>query len=254
MIMEYIYNGLKIFYKVKGTGFPVIFLHGWGCDSSIFDVFADVVSVKYQAVSLDFPGFGQSAEPETIWGVEDYTFMLEAFVRDNGFGAPVLIGHSFGGRVAILYSSRNEVKSVVLTDAAGVKPKRSLKYYLKVYSYKFMRKVTETFLGKEKAAARIEAARRKSGSADYRNATPKMRAVLSKVVNEDLCRHMPSIEAPVLLFWGENDTATPLADARKMEKLIPDAGLVVVPGAGHFAFLEARGMFAAVLRNFLKIE
>lgn len=251
--MTYIYNGLEIFYKVKGAGTPVIFLHGWGCDSSVFDEFADIVSEKYQAVSIDFPGFGQSAEPDTVWGVEEYTSMLESFVRDNAFSAPVLVGHSFGGRVSILYSSRNKVKSVVLADAAGVKPRRTLKYYVKVYSYKLMRKTTEFLLGKEKAAARIEAARKKSGSSDYMNATPKMRAVLSKVVNEDLCRQMPSIKVPVLLFWGENDTATPLADAKKMERLIPDAGLVVVPGAGHFSFLEARGLFAAVLRNFLKI-
>ena len=252
--MKYQYNGLDIFYKEKGSGTPVIFLHGWGCDSSVFDEFADIVSVKYRAVSIDLPGFGQSDEPETVWGVEEYTSMLESFVSDNGMTAPVLVGHSFGGRVSILFSSRNEVKSVVLTDAAGVKPKRTLKYYVKVYSYQLMRKTTEFFLGKEKAAARIEAARKKSGSADYRNASPKMRAVLSKVVNEDLCRNMPSIKAPVLLFWGENDTATPLSDAKKMEKLIPDAGLVVVPGSGHFAFLEARGLFAAVLKNFLKIQ
>jgi pimeloyl-ACP methyl ester carboxylesterase len=252
--MVYSYKGLDVFYKVRGSGDPVIFLHGWGCESSIFDAPAEAVAAQYKAVSIDFPGFGQSSEPDTVWGVEEYTSMLESFVRDNGFDNPVLVGHSFGGRVSILYSSRNPVSKVVLTDAAGVKPKRSLKYYIKVYSYKFMKKMTELVLGKEKAEARIEAARQKSGSADYRNASPRMRAVLSKVVNEDLCRYMPSIKAPVLLFWGENDTATPLSDARKMEKLIPDAGLVVVPGGSHFAFLEASGLFVAVLKNFLKIQ
>lgn len=251
--MIYRYKDLDVFYKSQGQGPVVLFLHGWGCDSSVFDRFSDFVSQGYQAVSIDFPGFGQSSEPETVWGVEDYTLMLEAFVKDNGIESPVLIGHSFGGRVSILYSSRNQVKSVVLVDAAGIKPKRSLKYYIKVYSFKLMKKLTVLIYGKERAMSIIESRRGKSGSADYRNASPKMRAVLSKVVNEDLKKVMHKIKAPVLLFWGENDTATPISDARLMEKLIPDAGLVSVPGAGHFSFAECPDLFKAVLKSFLKL-
>lgn len=78
-----------------------------------------------------------------------------------------------------------------------------------------------------------------------------MRAILSKVVNEDLKSVMPSIKAPTLLIWGEDDTATPMRDARTMERLIPDAGLVSFPGCGHYSFLDNRGQFAAVLRSFL---
>ena len=78
-----------------------------------------------------------------------------------------------------------------------------------------------------------------------------MRAILSKVVNEDLCHLMPKIKASTLLFWGEKDTATPLADAKRMEKLIPDAGLVSVAGAGHYSFLENMPLFVRVLESFL---
>ncbi|MDE6039926.1 MAG: alpha/beta hydrolase, partial [Paramuribaculum sp.] len=79
----------------------------------------------------------------------------------------------------------------------------------------------------------------------------RMRAILSKVVNEDLKSVMPSIKAPTQLIWGEDDTATPMRDARTMERLIPDAGLVSFPGCGHYSFLDNRGQFAAVLRSFL---
>jgi pimeloyl-ACP methyl ester carboxylesterase len=106
-------------------------------------------------------------------------------------------------------------------------------------------------LGKKRAAALIEKRRAKAGSSDYNNASPKMRAILSKCVNEDLCHLMPLIKAPTLLFWGENDTATPLTDAKRMEKLIPDAGLVTVAGAGHFSFLENPQLFERVLKSFL---
>jgi pimeloyl-ACP methyl ester carboxylesterase len=100
----------------------------------------------------------------------------------------------------------------------------------------------------------IEKRRAKAGSSDYNNASPRMRAILSKVVNEDLCHLMPKISAPTLLFWGENDTATPLSDAKRMEKLIPDAGLVTVAGAGHYAFLENTPLFLRVVESFLSKE
>lgn len=251
--MIYRYKDKNVFYKSQGTGPVVLFLHGWGCDSSIFDRFADFLSTGCQVVSLDFPGFGQSEEPGHVWGVEEYTVMVEQFVQDMGFGSVTLIGHSFGGRVSILYSSRNDVRSVVLVDSAGIKPARSLRYYVKVYSFKLMKRMMFLLYGEAKAKVKLDEYRKSKGSADYRNATPLMRAVLSKVVNEDLKHVMPKIKAPVLLFWGENDTATPLSDAKKMEKLIADAGLVTVPGAGHFSFIESPDLFKAVLKSFLKL-
>ena len=78
-----------------------------------------------------------------------------------------------------------------------------------------------------------------------------MRGILSKVVNEDLQHVMPKIKASTLLIWGENDTATPLKDGQKMEKLIPDAGLVIFKNAGHYAFLDKSGEFGIIVDNFL---
>lgn len=100
----------------------------------------------------------------------------------------------------------------------------------------------------------IEAQRAKRGSADYNSASPKMRAILSKVVNEDLKSVMPQIKAPTLLIWGDNDTATPLKDAKIMERLIPDAGLVSFPACGHYSFLDNPRQFAAVLSSFLSAK
>jgi pimeloyl-ACP methyl ester carboxylesterase len=180
--------------------------------------------------------------------------MVEAFAKSNSIARPALMGHSFGGRVSIVYASRNEVSRVVLVDAAGIKPKRPLRYYWKVYTFKTMKWLCNTFLPKGKAQAIIDRRRAGAGSSDYNNASPMMRAILSKVVNEDLKHLMPRIKAPTLLFWGNMDTATPLSDAKTMEKLIPDAGLVVAHGTGHFSFLESPGLFTAVIKNFFKIK
>ena len=205
-------------------------------------------------LTVDFAGFGQSDEPHEVWGVEEYTRSIEALAKSEGVEEPILIGHSFGGRVSIVFASRNRVRKVILVDAAGVKPKRSLNYYRKVYTFKLLKRLLPLLVGKTRATEIIEERRAKAGSSDYSQASPMMRAILSKVVNEDLCHLMPKIKAPTLLFWGERDTATPLADAKRMEQLIPDAGLVTVAGAGHFSFLENTPLFLRVVESFLGKE
>ena len=252
--MTFQYNGININITKQGNGEPVFLLHGWGCTGEIFKHINDVLSTAYTTYSFDFPGFGASQEPTSAWGVEEYTCMVEQFAKTHGIERPALMGHSFGGRVSIVYASRNEVSRVVLVDAAGIKPKRPFKYYWKVYTFKAMKWMCNTFLPKAKALAIIDKRRKGAGSSDYNNASPMMRAILSKVVNEDLKHLMPAIKAPTLLFWGNMDTATPLSDAKTMEKLIPDAGLVVAHGTGHFSFLENPGLFTAVIKNFFKID
>ena len=252
--MEYIYKDIKVNINCQGNGEPVFLLHGWGCSNEIFKDIQAVLATRYATYNFDFPGFGASEEPKEIWGVEEYTRMVEQFAKENGIKSPALIGHSFGGRVSIVYASRNDVSRIALVDAAGIKPKRPFKYYWKVYTFKLLKWLCNTFLPKNVALDIIDKRRKGAGSSDYNNASPIMRAILSKVVNEDLTHLMPKITAPTLLFWGNLDTATPISDAKTMERLIPDAGLVVAHGTGHFSFLENPGLFKAVMKNFFKID
>lgn len=252
--MEYIYKNIKVNINVQGEGNPILLLHGWGCSNEIFRDIQQVLSQNYTTYNFDFPGFGASYEPDTVWGTEDYTAMVEQFVKDKNINNPALVGHSFGGRISIIYASRNSVSRVVLVDAAGIKPKRPLKYYWKVYTFKALKWLCNTFLPKQTAKAVIDKRRKGSGSSDYNNASPMMRAILSKVVNEDLTHLLAKIKAPTLLFWGNMDTATPLSDAKTMERLIPDAGLVVAHGTGHFSFIENAGLFKVVMKNFFNIK
>lgn len=249
----YKYKNKDVFIDVSGNGKAVFLLHGWGCTHDIFKVCKEILSTQYEVFSFDLPGFGSSQEPEEVWGVEEYTRLIEQFAIDNRITSPALVGHSFGGRISILYSSRNKTDKVVLIDSAGIKPKRSWKYYYKVYTYKCMKWLLNTLLSEKKAQQALDKIRKNAGSSDYNNASPMMRRILSKVVNEDLKSVMPQIEAPVLLFWGDRDTATPLSDAKYMEKHIKDAGLVIAHGTGHFSFLENPLLFAHVLKNFFRI-
>lgn len=254
MDKEIIFDNRRFHFTDNGHGpETIVLMHGWGCNhSTLASVERIALDCGYRVINVDFPGFGQSEEPEDVWGVERYTNLIEHLIKELDLkSAPVLLGHSFGGRVGILYSSRNPVSKLILVDAAGIKPKRSLKYYWKVYTFKAVKRMMYMIYGRDEAERRLDSRRAKAGSSDYAGASPMMRRILSKVVNEDLSDRLPLIKASTLLIWGDNDTATPLKDAQKMEKLIPEAGLVSFPSCGHYSFLDNPIQFAAVLRSFL---
>ncbi len=246
-------EGMRLHYEVSGpeNGAPVLLMHGWGCDHTTVRSIANAINNEMRVYNVDLPGHGATPEPDSAWGVDEYTRLMEAFTARLGISDPVLIGHSFGGRISILMASRNPISRVVLVDAAGIKPHRPLKYYIKIYSFKTAKKILPVILGKKTGGKLIDAGRGKAGFADYRNSSPVMRAVMSRCVNQDLTDRLPMIKASTLLLWGEEDKATPMADARLMEKSIPDAGLVSWKGCGHYSFLDNPGGFRAVLRNFL---
>lgn len=246
-------DGLTLAFRKEGHGpVPVVVMHGWGCNAKTMAIPAAAALTDGTTVyNLDLPGFGDSAEPPAFWGVEEYTALVEKFCRRQGIVSPVLIGHSFGGRLAILMASRTPVSKVILLDAAGIKPRRSLKYYIKVYSFKLGRRLLPLIAGRRRGDEIVERWRRKAGSSDYSMASPAMRQVMNRAINLDLTDRLHLIQAPTLLIWGGRDTATPLRDAKIMEKSIPDAGLVVYPEAGHFAFLERGPEVTAVIRNFI---
>ena len=149
-------DGCTLHYTKNGEGAPVILMHGWGCNHSTVASIEAIAKETHTVYNIDFPGFGESPEPNGIWGVEDYTKLVERFAETMGINRPILIGHSFGGRVGILFASRKPVDKLVLVDAAGIKPRRSLKYYLKIYSFKAYRHALSLFLGKERAQKKIE--------------------------------------------------------------------------------------------------
>lgn len=247
-------EGVRIHYDETGPegGNPVILLHGWGCNHTTVRSIAAALESDCKVYNLDLPGHGESEEPPTVFGTSDYARIIEGFIDSLRIKNPVLIGHSFGGRTSIkVASERDDIPKMILVDAAGVKPKRSLKYYIKVYTFKTGKRVLPFILGKDLGGKIIDKWRGKAGSADYRNSSPMMRAIMSKCVNEDLRPIMPSIKTSTLLIWGENDTATPMRDAKIMEKLIPDSGMVSWPDCGHYSFLDNPGGFKAVVRSFL---
>lgn len=252
MEKDILINGMNLHYRVGGAGKPIVLMHGWGCDLHIFDKLQAFLEQYFLVYNIDFPGFGKSQEPTSPWGTTEYEANFKAFLAALAIENPILIGHSFGGRVAIRVAKDTAIRKVILIGSAGIKPTRTWQYYYKVYSFKALRFIAELpgiyqIFGKNL----IESRRKNAGSADYQKASEIMRGTLSRVVNEDLRHFMPDIKSPTLLIYGINDTATPVKDAQIMEKLIPDAGLVVLQNAGHYVFLEQMAQVHAIIDSFL---
>lgn len=251
-------NGIKINYEEKGEGDLIVLLHGWGSNIKLFANLIELLAKKYKVVAMDMPGFGESAEPPSAWCVDDYVDFVLDFLKDYDTDKVMLLGHSFGGRVIIKLNSREnlpfKITKVILVDSAGIMPPKSNKKSFRTYYYKVGKAILSTGIVQKIAPDALENFRKKMGSADYAAASPLMRQVLVKVVNEDLEYLLPNIKCPTLLVWGVNDTATPISDGEKMEKLIPDAGLVKLENAGHYSFLEQQFTFNRVMSSFMKLD
>ena len=253
-------NGLNINYICEGEssgGQCVLLLHGWGANIKLFSNIISCLSPYFKVYAPDLPGFGESDEPKEPWSVSDYADFVTVFCEKMGIKSCYVIAHSFGGRITIKLMSRNalpfEIQKIVLTGSAGIKPKPTLKGKVKARCYKIGKSILSTKLLKKLMPDALENLRQKNGSADYNAASPIMRQCLVKVVNEDLTPLISAVNAPTLLVWGENDDATPLSDGQLMEKLIPDAGLVVFEGCGHYAFLEQSARFCRIIGSFFNI-
>ncbi|MBP3431524.1 MAG: alpha/beta hydrolase [Clostridia bacterium] len=234
------FRDAKIFYRFFDRKSEVVnvYLHGWGCDHKSF-----LFCHKHNSQSslfIDFPPFGESSKDIKDWTVFTYANMVMNLCNHLKIKKINLIGHSFGGRISIILAvlCKNEVNKVVLVDSAGLKPRRSLGYYFKIWAYKIRKMLgldTSTF-----------------GSCDYLALSKGMKKIFNSIVTTHLDDFLPFIQAETLIVFGKNDKTTPLYMAKKMKRKIKASKLVVLENAGHFCYVDRRLEFLSVLRDFLK--
>lgn len=241
-------NGVTIHYTQSGKGRDVVCLHGWGQNIEMFQATQNFLSPWFRVTLFDFPGFGESGLMGSAWGVEEYTLNFKILCDRLGIVDPILIAHSFGARVALMYAAKYKVHKLILTGAAGLKPKRGPDYYLRVAFYKTAKqlfKLKPLVKHKEKMAAFF-------GSTDYKNTEGVVRQSFVKIVNSDVRKLLPYISVPTLLVWGELDEATPLWMGKIMEKEMKDAGLVIFEKDGHYAYHNQSDRFHKIVGVFLE--
>lgn len=228
-----------IYYRFfdRKTDVVNVYLHGWGCDHKSFLFCRKHLSNS--SLFIDFPPFGQSSKDIKDWTLFTYANMVISLCNQLKIKKFNLIGHSFGGRVAIIISlfCKDETEKLVLVDSAGLRPKRNLAYYFKIFRYKLRKKLhldVSNF-----------------GSCDYKALPPNMRKIFTSIVSTHLNDFLPFVEAKTLVIFGKNDKTTPLYMAKKLNKKIKNSKLVLLEGAGHFCFLERRLEFLTNLKAFL---
>ncbi len=248
-------NDLSIHHLTAGAegGHPIIMLHGWGASSDLLMPLGERLGkLGYDVYMPDLPGFGQTPPPPSAWGVFDYSACMIEYADALGIAKACWFGHSFGGRLCQVIGADHptRVDKIVLADSAGIRPAVGATSTVTSVLKGFKRGLDSLGLGglSERLASRYRA---QVGSADYNAASGVMRESLKQVIDQDLQAWAARIPAPTLLLWGDQDQDTPLSDGVRLEQLIPDAGLVVFSGAGHYSYLERAADAAVIINKFL---
>ncbi len=239
----------------EGSGPPVLLLHGWGASSALLRPLAEKLAARGFAVHVpDLPGFGDTPPPAQPWTVYQYAQLAADYVKQAGIAPCAVFGHSFGGRLCLVLAAEQPqlFSRVILANSAGLRPRLPRHVRWRTRLYKNVRALLEG-LGARRLAERLRARyNARYGSADFNAVSGPMRQTFINVINEDLAPFAPRIPHPTLLIWGDQDAETPLWMGQKLESLIPDAGLVVHQGAGHYSYLDRLEETVIIVEHFLK--
>ena len=243
--------------RILGEGPPVLMLHGWGAHMGLMLPLAEkMLAHGFQVYLLDLPGFGQSPAPDSAWSVHDYANFVAQYLTNQNLQQVHLIGHSFGGRLGLILGAQHSelIGKMVLIDSAGIRTPPSPGAQLRLKTYRLGLNMLQR-VGLRAQADQLRAwYQGRYGSSDYKAASGIMREIFVKVVNEDLLDCAARVKVPTLLMWGDQDQDTPLWQGQRLEQAIPDAGLVVWQGAGHYSYLDRLNDTVRVIDHFFKQE
>ncbi len=248
-------DGLRCGYVVAGDGPPLLLLHGWGASLELMWPLAEqLASAGFRVYAPDFPGFGSSDPPPVPWSVRDYANFVLEFLDQLGLQQVDLGGHSFGSRVSLMLGadSPQRIRKLLLFNAAGLRRPQPLLARMRLKLYQSLRSTLRGLRLTTLSDGLGQWYHLRYASADYRNAQGVMRPTFVRVVSEDMRPFASRVRPPTLLFWGDQDTDTPLWMGRELEAVIPDAGLIIWQGAGHYSYLDRLTDTARVVTHFLR--
>ena len=248
-------NSSKINFKVAGQGPAILLLHGWGGSSSSWIKVLELLSVEgYKVICPDFPGFGKSDSPLISWDVSDYMEWVVDFVKSQGLDNFFLLGHSFGGRVAIkfTFSHPEMVRGLILCDSAGIKHQPGFKtrmIFRLVHFGNIIFSPKPLAMFKDKARHILYSLLRHK---DYIKAKGVMHQSIKKVLEEDLLPLLPEIKTKTLIIWGEKDKMVPVKDAHIFHEKIENSKLEILSETGHSPNLEKPQELVDIILKFLR--
>lgn len=240
---------------IAGEGKPLLLLHGWGANLTLVLPLAEaLMRHDYRCYALDMPGFGESDEPPQAWTIFDYANFVIQYLDYHQLQQVYLFGHSFGGRLGLILGAEHSHRLIkmALSDAAGIREAPPLWFKIRLNTYKKIRDTMNAVGLKSLAEDLRQQYNKRYGSTDFQAVSGVMRQTFVNVVNQDLLEYAAHVKVSTLLFWGDKDEDTPLWMGQKLEQTIPDAGLVVHKGAGHYAYLDNLADTVRVMDYFFK--
>ena len=221
----------------------IVLLHGWGQNIDMMLPIGEKLDKNYNCLYIDLPGFGHSLDPDYAWSVYDYAKCINELVNSLKIKKIIIIGHSFGGRIALIYASIYDVKKIVLLASPFKKEITKLSYKTKVY------KKLKNVPGLKWIGNIIK---KHIGSTDYNNANEIMRGVLVKSINVEMIEDIKKIKCPTLLIWGVLDTAVPIERAYELKSLINNSKLIAYEDGTHYTYLEHINEVVEEINKFIK--
>lgn len=250
MEKEVYINKLKTNYKVAGKGQPILILHGWGSNSEKWQVVAELLAnLGIKVIILDLPGFGKSQKPNHAWGLDDYCNFIEKFISALNLEKFYLLGHSFGGALAVKCSLKfpEKIEKLFLVGAACFRRKalRKRLFYiiskiLKIFS--FFPYYSQFRRGFYKFIVR---------KSDYPYTEGVMKDVYLKIIKEDLSDILSRVQVPTIIIWGDKDKTIPIKEARLINQKIKNSDLEIIPKVGHNPHRENPEKLLEVITKFL---
>ena len=245
---------VSIYYEKYGNNKKnILILPGWGNTRTTFTNIINFLKDNYTIYIIDYPGFGNSPIPEKELTIYDYTNLVRDFLDEMQIKNPIIIAHSFGGRIATLLTGyyKEKIDKIIMIDAASIKPRKSIKNLIKQTTYKVLKKLTY-LLPKLKQEYYRQKLLKIFGSTDYQNLPNNMHKTFKNIVNENLIYYLKNIESEVLLLWGKLDKDTPLKDGYKMNNLIKNSALIIFPKGNHFSYLQYPYLTNKIIFEFIK--
>lgn len=226
--------------EVQNPHGVLVFLHGWGSNKELMKQAFDKSFSAFLHCYIDLPGFG-SSPCEEVLHTSDYANIIESFLRELqgslntlNLHSFILVGHSFGGKIAILLTNTLKLPTLILLSSAGILTPKSLKIRAKIALAKIAKS-----LGLNAKSLR---------SKDADNLNEAMYQTFKNVVNEDFSEHFKACNGQGYVFWGAQDDATPLSSGEKIASLIPNAHFFVLDG-GHYFFLNQANVIQSYFMN-----
>ncbi len=244
----------SIYYERHGNSKKnILILPGWGNTRTTFTNIINFFKDNYTIYTIDYPGFGNSPIPKKEFTIYDYTNLIRDFLDEMQIKNPIIIAHSFGGRIATLLTGyyKEKIDKIIMIDVAGIKPKKSIKVIIKQTIYKILKKLT-IFLPKLRQEYYHQKLLKIFASTDYQNLPNNMHKTFKNIINENLIYYLKNIESEVLLLWGKLDKDTPLKDGYKMNNLIKNSALIIFPKGNHFSYLQYPYLTNKIIYEFIK--